>query len=403
MKATGQNSAAADARVVVCLTVFLGILAFSFQGSRGIWQPDEGYYTGTAVTMMDKGSALIPYLGEDEIFLDKPPMIYWGIIAGLKIFGHSEFGARFFHGLCFLLTSLTVGALSYSMFRDKWLGVLSALIYATMIVPFVAANFITPDTTLTLWTTLSLLCFWKSMSSEGGVCAVWKMLLCAATGLGLLAKGPAALLPCAGMFVFLMVRRKMLRFFVTPWALGGVLVFAVTGLGWYVWVSSKVPGASEYFFDNMVLGRLVTEKYNRNPGLAGALIYIPVLVFGSLPWSAIWLEKRGLLKSALFSGQWWKSLRERPAILLLVCCFFVPLLVLCAASSKLGLYALPIFVPLAIATARLWRRKVAIVEVAELRQTFKCLAQPLKLTTVWVSLLLLTRLGRYARAVGSGQ
>jgi 4-amino-4-deoxy-L-arabinose transferase-like glycosyltransferase len=79
-----------DLKLSLLLAVCLIILAFTFQGSRGIWQPDEGYYTGTAVTMLKKDTLLIPYLGEDEIFLDKPPMIYWGIIAGLKLFGHSD-------------------------------------------------------------------------------------------------------------------------------------------------------------------------------------------------------------------------------------------------------------------------------------------------------------------------
>jgi len=105
----------------VFLSGLLLLLGFGFQGNRGIWQPDEGYYTGTAVTMMAKDTLFVPYLGEDEIFLDKPPMVYWGIIAGLKIFGHTEFAVRFFHGLCFVLTALLVGALSYSMFKDKWL------------------------------------------------------------------------------------------------------------------------------------------------------------------------------------------------------------------------------------------------------------------------------------------
>jgi len=58
---------------LILLSGLLLVLAFAFQGNRGIWQPDEGYYTGTAITMLKKDSLLIPYLGEDEIFLDKPP------------------------------------------------------------------------------------------------------------------------------------------------------------------------------------------------------------------------------------------------------------------------------------------------------------------------------------------
>ena len=217
--------------VLASLIICLSILAFLFQGSRGIWQPDEGYYTGTAVTMLAKDSIFVPYLGEDEIFLDKPPMIYWGIIVGLKLFGHSEFAVRFFHAFCFIITSLTVGTLSFSMFKDKRLAALSALIYATMVIPFIAANFVTPDTILTLWTTLSALCFFNSIKHTGKTRVLWQMLLCAAVGLGFLAKGPAILIPCGAMFVFLVIRKEMMRYFLTPWSLLGILIFMVCGLG----------------------------------------------------------------------------------------------------------------------------------------------------------------------------
>ena len=378
--------------VLLCLVICLIILAFSFQGSRGIWQPDEGYYTGTAVTMSVKDSIFIPYLGEHEIFLDKPPMIYWGIITGLKLFGHSEFAVRFFHGLCFILTSLAIGSLSYLMFKNKWLALLSSLIYATMVIPFIAANFVTPDTILTLWTTLSALCFWKSVKSQGKFRILWQMLLCGAVGLGVLAKGPAVLIPCGGMFVFLLVRKELFLYFLSPWSLLGVLIFLVTGLSWYIWVGFKLPCAFSYFFDNQILGRLITEKYHRNPGLTGALIYIPVLVFGSLPWSTIWLKKKGLFKSTLFSEQWWKKLPEEPELLFLLCYFFVPLVVLCMASSKLGLYALPVFVPLAMATAKLWTQRAPAINSLSFSDLLKGYAHPIKLTICWIFLLLLSKL-----------
>ncbi len=377
---------------IFSLLACLLILAFSFQGSRGIWQPDEGYYTGTAVTMLAKDSFLVPYLGEHEIFLDKPPMIYWGIIAGLKLFGHSEFAIRFFHGLCLVLTSLTVGALTFSMFKDRWLSLLSSLIYVTMVVPFIAANFVTPDTILTLWTTLSALCFWNSVKHKGKTRIIWQMFLCAVVGLGILAKGPAVLIPCGGMFVFLLVRKEIFRYFLTPWSLLGVLIFLITGLSWYIWIGFKVPGAFSYFIDNQIVGRLITEKYNRNPGVTGALIYIPVLIFGSLPWSVIWLEKKGLIKTSLFNNQWWRQLPKRPERLFLLCYFLVPLVVLCLASSKLGLYALPIFVPLAIATAKLWIQKAPEIKSFALKDLLNSFAKPIRLTACWIFLLLMAKL-----------
>ncbi len=375
----------------IFIFVLLIGLAFLFQGSRGIWQPDEGYYVGTAVTMMEKQTLLIPYLGEDEVFLDKPPLVYWGIVAGVKLFGHNEFAARFFHGVSFLLTAVLTGLIGWELFKDKTVGMLAIFIYSTMVVPFMAANFITPDTLLTLWTTVAMLFFWKSTIPDGRR-PLWQMFLCTAIGVGFLAKGPAVLIPCLGAFVFLAVRGQLVRYFSSYWSIVGLALFIIVGLGWYIWIGVKIPESFSYFFDSQIWGRLVSERYKRNPGLSGALIYIPVLIFGSLPWSFIWIEKRNLIGKILFSKNSWKILADRPAPLFLLCWFFVPLLILCIASSKLGLYSLPIFPALAIATAKLWKDKLPSMNGLITRERIKLFVRPVILSIVWVVLLVLSKL-----------
>jgi 4-amino-4-deoxy-L-arabinose transferase len=379
--------------IAACLVVFitLSMLAFAFQGSRGIWQPDEGYYVGTSVVMLNKDTLLIPYIGENEIFLDKPPLIYWGIIAGLKILGHNEFAVRFFNAICFLMTSIVTGLIGWKLFKDKTLGLISALVYATMAVPFYAGNFITPDTPLTLWATTSILFFLESLQ-PGSKKNLWKMLLCLAVGLGFLAKGPAVLIPLGGMFIFLCIRKQVFKYFITPWAILGLLIFIVVGLGWYIWISIKLPGAMSYLFDSQIWGRLISKSYKRNPGLLGAMIYIPILVFGSLPWSSIWIEKRKIIQNSLFCKKWWKTASNRPVELFLVCWFFIPLLILCLASSKLGFYTLPIFPALAIATAKLWRQKLPDLNNLQLKTRVMVFKKPAILFSVWAVMLITSKL-----------
>ncbi len=375
--------------LLLLLTLLLG-LAFLFQGSRGIWQPDEGYYVGTAITMLEKQKIITPYLGEDEIFLDKPPATYWGIIGGLKLFGHNEFAVRFFHGISFMLTAMLTGLLGWELFKDKFTALLAVFIYSTMTVPFIAANFVTPDTLLALWTTMAVLFFWKSAES-GTKRNLWKILLCMAVGLGFFTKGPAVLIPCCGMFVFLAVRKQLIEYFWTPWWIAGLGLFIIVGLWWYILICVKVPGAFSYFFDSQIWGRLVSEKYERNPGLSGAFIYLPVLIFGSLPWSIIWIDRWDLIAKTFFSKNFLKILADSPAVLLLLCWFFIPLLILCLASSKLGLYSLPLFPALALATARLWRNKLFSTD-SGIRINLKTFLRPAVLCCTWVVLLISTKL-----------
>jgi 4-amino-4-deoxy-L-arabinose transferase len=363
------------------------VLAFAFQGSRGIWQPDEGYYVGAAVTMIKNGNFLIPKLGE-ELFLEKPPMLYWAVIGAIKTFGQTELACRLFNAACFSLTAALTGLLAFSLFGKKLNAFICALIYATMAVPFTAANFITPDTPLVLWTTASILCFWQSLNTNSQHRNFFKMLLYISLGLGFLTKGPAVLIPCAGMFVYLLLTGQTKKFFFTPSTLPGILLFIIIGLGWYFYVSAKVPGAAAYFFDNQIWGRLFSDKYHRNPEPLKAFIYIPVLLFGSLPAGAIWLEKTKQLKTTILSSNWWKNLPQHPIELFLLTVFLVPLLILSLASSRLVLYSLPLFPIMAAAICPLWTDKLRpLLDGANV----KALAKPALLSSLWILLLLFSR------------
>ena len=370
------------------LIVLTFILAFSLQGIRGIWQPDEGYYVAVSVLMHHEGQYLIPKL-DDEIFLDKPPMLYWGIVGGMKLFGQSEFAVRIFSGSCFALTALLVFELGRSL-TDRFMeGFWAAIIYATMILPFIAADFVTPDTPLTLFTTLAMLAFWRSVRPAVKYPNLWKMVLCIAIGFGFLTKGPAVLIPCGAMFLWLLLSKRVFKYFLTPWIIVGLCLFIAAGMGWYIYMSDKLPGAAAYFFDNMVWGRLVSDKYQRNPGLSGSLIYVPVLLLGTLPWSVLWYDPdKGIRK--YFSLVSWSQLQNDPVKLLLACWILVPIIVLCLASSKLGLYALPIFPAIALTTARLLPK----IEASDMEDNIfsPALIKRLSFVLLVVGLLLVSRL-----------
>lgn len=357
MKAKTQNTL-----VFGGLLVVLSVLAFLFQGWRGLWQPDEGYYVGTAITMLDKHSFLIPYLGGEEIFLDKPPLLYWGIMSSVKMLGQTEFAARFFHGVCYIVTCLAVGLLAWSMFASRRLMLLASVVYGTMLAPFVAANVVTPDTPLAMWTAISALAFWKSITTEKTAASLWKVILCCALGFGFLTKGPAILIPSAGMPLFLLMRRQLKVFLWDTGVVIGIAAFAAIGLGWYIWIGCNLTGSFSYFFDNQIWGRLVSGKYKRNPGLAGASIYLFMLTVGTLPWCIVWLQKPAIGKLARYGKkEFLLNIVNEPPKLFLISWLLLPLLLLCLASSKLPLYALPLMAPVAIACAKLVSDRIDVI------------------------------------------
>ena len=342
-------------QILLLLAISLGI-AFGFQGSRGIYAPDEGFYVSVAQEMNRSGDYLTPR-SYFQPWLDKPPVNSWAIAAGMRLLGQNEWGARAFHGLCFVVTTLLVFQLGSSM-GSRREGLLASAIYTTMILPVAGANTVTPDTPLVLWTTAAFLCFWKSLEPGARRTFLWKMLMCAALGLGFLTKGPAVIIPAGAMFVFLLVRRRLREYLVAPWVVPGLLLFGLTGLTWYARISRELPGALKYLLDNMVVGRTVSARYARNPGAAGAVVYLGVMIAGTLPgslawWPSLWHGRKRLLDRAA-----WRSLGSDAGKLFLFTWIAVPLIVLCAASSKLPLYALPVMPAVALATARMsiWHR-----------------------------------------------
>ncbi|OHB58232.1 MAG: hypothetical protein A2Y12_02355 [Planctomycetes bacterium GWF2_42_9] len=383
---TNKNKIILGCSVVILLL----ILAFLFQGRRGLWQPDEGYYVGTAMTMLNKHSMLVPYLGEDEIFLDKPPVIYWAMISAVKLIGHNEFAVRFFHGLSYLVTCLTVGLLASSIFGNRRMLVLGAIVYGTMIAPFIAANIITPDTPLALFTAICALAFWKSITAGKPSASLWKMILFCALGLGFLTKGPAVFIPFAGMIGFLAITRQLKAFIFDRWIVVSIILFICIGLGWYIWVGAHLAGGFSYFWDNQVWGRLVSSKYKRNPGLIGSYIYLMILIAGTLPWCILWLQKpASSTLTRYIKKEFWLSLVSNHQKLFLVSWFLIPLFILCMASSKLPLYALPLLAPVAIACAKLWSDRLDMLILNS--STKPVLLSSIRFVLIWCLFLVLIK------------
>lgn len=336
------------------LISILVILAFSFQGNRGIWEPDEGFYIGISRNMVETGDWVVPQMNLRP-YLDKPPLVYWGSALAMKIFGFNEWAARLAHALWFILTALVVRAIGKSLW-DVRTGNLAALIYAASPVPFVAAHIVTPDTPLTFWTTISMFAFWRCTTSKSVLADFgWKVLLGVGLGMAVLSKGPATFVFMAPMFVYLLVQKSLKQFLFQWGTVVSALLFVGIGGAWYAAVIYFTPGAAAYFFDNQILGRLVTEKYNRNPEWYAFLyVYFPVLLFGTLPWSVGWYPVIARkLKSDGNSPDALSWIRD-PKVSFLALLTFVPLIIFSLASSRLPLYVLPLFVPLSLASARCW-------------------------------------------------
>ncbi|MBD8897901.1 glycosyltransferase family 39 protein [Rhodanobacter sp. DHG33] len=329
---------------IVALGILLG---FAFQGSRGLWGPDEGRYVDAALQMMDSGNYMAPAYSPAELNFSKPPLTYWVIAGSMQLFGRNVWAARLPYALAYLATLLVLFAMGRKACPDRpWLA---PLVYATSVFGFLASNIISTDVLLTLAEGLAVLGFMMYAWPDSALQARrghWLMWL--GFGLAFLVKGPPGLLPLLAIIAFTALCddwRAVGRLFAPT----GLLLFLAVGFTWYALAISRYPWLLHYFIHDEVYGRIFTHMYVRHSGAFGwFLVYAPVLVFGSLPW---WRGAMHAVKAAASPSSWrtWREARSVQLFLLLW--FVIPFVIFCVAKSRLPLYLLPLFLPLALLVA----------------------------------------------------
>lgn len=329
--------------------MLLLLYALAFQGSRGLWEVDEGRYVNVALEMVRLRDFVVPHLHHEIPHFTKPPLTYWAIAGGVGLLGRNEWGARLPHALAFVGTVLLVWCLARRLLPER--PELPPVVYATMLLPFVAANIATTDTLLAFFETAAAAAFVAGWWDSGGRRRAWCALVWLALGAAFLTKGPVGLMPLAGMLVVAGAEgRRGLRSLLC-WS--GLVWFALVGLGWYVVVVAREPRLLSYFLGSEIVERMTSSSFDRNAQWYGPLkVYLPTLVGGLLPWTWVLARRWRTGIQWLRPARWREAARVDRTGLFLAAWVLVPLAVFVLARSRLQLYLLPLFPPLALLVGR---------------------------------------------------
>lgn len=354
MKALSSGWVAMARRPWVRLLVLGLLLGFAFQGTRGLWSPDEGRYADGAVQMLESGNYLVPAYSPDRINLSKPPVTYWVIAGAVKVFGRNTWAVRTPYAIAFVLTILLLHAIGRQLLPDKpWLP---GLIYGCAVFPFFASDIVSTDVLLTLFEALAALGFVRlAFGDRQRTHRLDAALMWLGLGLAFLTKGPPGLIMLLAVIPFVIAKngwRGLARVFQPL----GIVVFLVVGLLWYGIVVLRDPVALHYFLHREIYERLFTSAQRRHPGPFGWLVvYLPTLVIGSLPWWPARFRRWRLRDSV---RHWRSSLRQQSVEWFLLLWLLIPLVVFCLAQSRLPLYVLPLFLPISLLLACRLRDRV---------------------------------------------
>jgi 4-amino-4-deoxy-L-arabinose transferase-like glycosyltransferase len=354
-----SNPKATLALSLALLALTAAVLFFAGLGRLPLIEPDEGRNAEVGREMLVSGDWITPHYN-GLAYLDKPAVYFWLVAASLKTFGVSESAARLPSALMGVATMLLAWFLARRMFGES-AARRAGIVFATSPLALALARQVNFDMALTFFVTLALTAFW--LAQERNFQAPWfDLLMFAAMGVGVITKGPVAiLLPLICVLVDQALwsrgrksadpacadRGKSRSALHLRWG-WGFLIFLAVALPWFVAVSLRHPDFPRYALWNESLKRFTTSTAHRGGGI---FYYVPVFLAGFFPWSLF------LLVAGWNRLRRWRELKEdqgRP-ILFLLCWAAGVFGFFTVSHSKLPGYFLPAIVPLSLLMGVAWR------------------------------------------------
>lgn len=266
-----------------------GLLFFSFLGSVSLFDWDEINFAEIAREMLVTRDFLTPRI-DFAPFWEKPPLFMWMQACSMTLFGVNEFAARFPNAVGGLVTLLVLYEIGRRV-QDARLGALWSLVYAGSILPFFyfKSGIIDPWFNLFIFSGIFLAVL--GMVDAAG--KNWKLFASGMlVGLGILTKGPAALLiVCLTAAAWMAVARRRIPLSVRN-ALSFLGGLVITGGFWFAvqLAAGRFDLLREFFVYQL---RLFSTKDAGHGGFPG--YHVVVLMLGLFPASAFFL---GGLKAA---------------------------------------------------------------------------------------------------------
>ncbi len=317
-----MNTSARFTLFLLFLFIYLLICTYSVP----LFETTEGRYAEIAREMLVNNNYLEPTLNGIKHF-HKPPLAYWGMALGMKIFGINGFGVRFF-GIVFAIIGIIATYLTAQIFNRAYeFNFHSSIVLSSSLLFLICSRIVSTDIYLASFTMLALyflfrqIFFYKSFNNA----ILYSFFL----ALGFLTKGPVififTLLPYLICKCFLKDHKKV---FSANEIVLSFLLFLIVALPWYIYVAYKNPGLINYFIGYQTIARISTEKFHRN-----APFYFFLLIFIStfIPYFIYFIK-------GLF------NLNQIPYnIKVLYLYVFIPLFFFSLIKSKLATYILPFY------------------------------------------------------------
>ncbi len=275
-------------------------------------------------------------------YLEKAPLLYWGMAASYEVFGATDWAARLPLALGMLALLLVTYAIGRHHFEAE-AGLYAALALGLSFGPYIYTRILIPDILVALWLTLGLHCFLLGLDQpRPSWLACWGVAVTIA--LNVLTKGLIGLVfPVAIIVAYLLLTRN-LRHLLRMRLVSSSAVFLAVAAPWHIIASLRNPPAGEakgffwFYFVNEHFLRYINQRFPRDYDTVPLLLFWAMAPLFLLPWSAF-----GIKALACAPHRWrqWTSLDRRGRALLLCAITIIVILGFFSFSSRQEYYVLP--------------------------------------------------------------
>lgn len=327
---------------------FLGMI-FSFilfywigLSNHYLLQPDEARYSEIAREMFVSGNFVTPLLNH-MVFFDKPAMYYWLTAFAMKLFGATEFAARFFPAVAGIV-GIAATYFFTRFIANQRTALIAAIVLGTAPLFWGAAHYSNMDLLVAMFVTMSLYSFWVGIHLEDRkLSALFLYASYALSAAAILTKGLLGFVfPCMVIGLWILFCNQW-RILLKMRLLTGIILILAIIFPWFYLVQKQNPEFFHYFFIVQQWQRYLTQNFNSQHGL---WFYPTFIILGLMPWGI-------LIFNTIYKA--FKDIRQKSTnaklLTFLLVWFFSILVFFSIPSSKLVGYILPVLPPMAILLA----------------------------------------------------
>jgi len=283
-------------------------------------------------------------------YLEKAPLLYWGMAASYEVLGVKDWTAR----LPLILAELWLLLATYSLGKrtlGECVGFWAAIALAVSVGPYLFTRILIPDMLIPLWLTLGFDFFLRTLEEQpASIMSCWG--LAATAALNVLTKGLIGLVFPAAIIGIYLILTGNLKHLLRMRLISSTLVLLAIAAPWHIAAAIENPAAGQsrgflwFYFVNEHFLRYLGKRIPRDYDTVPLLVFWALMLLWLFPWSAFLLQSLAQVPHRW--KEWRRGMGKAQRAMLLYAIWAAFTLLFFSFSTRQEYYAVPALPALAL-------------------------------------------------------